>query len=547
MRVDAIVLKVAARCNIDCDYCYVFKHADQSFKKQPRLLNMSLIKAFAHQVDTYLSVTGQPEISICFHGGEPLLGGISYFQKMMLVFKETMSNFEKVLWGIQTNGVLLTRDFLKLFRSYRIQVSISLDGPQAANDKHRLDHRGLSTYEKVSKALYLLRTEYRDLFRGIISVIDPTNDPKEILDFFAEINPPSYNFLLPDANHCVLPPGRKQDSDLYLRWLEQALTYWYQKHQKLRLRTFLNLFDGLMGKPTESEFFGNGAVSYLIVETDGSYHYSDILKSSYEGASNLGLSVATSTFEEVMRSSAIQKYEAMLKLANKCSTCLRCSEVTLCGGGNIAHRYGLNGFDNPSVYCRELLALIQLGRRLITCAQIEEVAAQPYLNEKRLLEFFLSPDAYLLINHLSPSDRKIENSFLKTSQGLGLLLSVFPEMKNEAEQQIVGQEERLPLEEAEQIMSLLLKKRLKIFHRQYPLTSSTLDWNRLLHLYLLCYRFRLGQQLSNIDYEEYHVYAINNRKKLLEALANSDFFLLSTIGTVFLNQLVEEFHLDPRI
>jgi uncharacterized protein len=33
--------------------------------------------------------------------------------------------------------------------------------------------------------------------------------------------------------------------------------------------------------------------------------------------------------------------------------------VDVCGGGSVPHRYGLNGFKNPTVYCREMRALIR--------------------------------------------------------------------------------------------------------------------------------------------------------------------------------------------
>ena len=41
------------------------------------------------------------------------------------------------------------------------------------------------------------------------------------------------------------------------------------------------------------------------------------------------------------------------------AACQECPVVSSCGGGLYTHRYrALNGFDNPSVYCADLLALI---------------------------------------------------------------------------------------------------------------------------------------------------------------------------------------------
>ena len=41
------------------------------------------------------------------------------------------------------------------------------------------------------------------------------------------------------------------------------------------------------------------------------------------------------------------------------NTCKECSLVDTCGGGYLPHRYSSeNEFDNPSVYCNDLIKLI---------------------------------------------------------------------------------------------------------------------------------------------------------------------------------------------
>lgn len=49
-------------------------------------------------------------------------------------------------------------------------------------------------------------------------------------------------------------------------------------------------------------------------------------------------------------------YSSHLKLAKKC---IACPIKETCGGGYLPHRYStINGFNNPSVYCEDLLKLI---------------------------------------------------------------------------------------------------------------------------------------------------------------------------------------------
>jgi len=74
-RITSFLVKVASRCNLDCDYCYVYHHADQSWRAMPKLLSAEDRSCFATRLGAY---TAQAEITHCavvFHGGEPLLAG----------------------------------------------------------------------------------------------------------------------------------------------------------------------------------------------------------------------------------------------------------------------------------------------------------------------------------------------------------------------------------------------------------------------------------------------------------------------------------------
>jgi uncharacterized protein len=51
-----------------------------------------------------------------------------------------------------------------------------------------------------------------------------------------------------------------------------------------------------------------------------------------------------------------------------CAQCRGCPVRAVCGGGYLPHRYSSrNGFDNPSVYCRDLMKLIvHIQARVLT-------------------------------------------------------------------------------------------------------------------------------------------------------------------------------------
>ena len=95
----------------------------------------------------------------------------------------------------------------------------------------------------------------------------------------------------------------------------------------------------------------------MVIETDGSYEQVDSLKAAFEGAPETGMDVFGHSMDAVAAHPGIQARQQ--GAAGLCQTCQQCPVVASCGGGLYPHRHRTaNGFDNPSVYCADLLALI---------------------------------------------------------------------------------------------------------------------------------------------------------------------------------------------
>ncbi len=121
---------LGVRCNIQCQYCYQNPQRDAG--NLPRTYNMQKMK-------DAIQAEGGP---FTLFGGEPLL-----------MPKQDLE--ELWAWGlaqygsnaIQTNGTLITDEHIRMFKAYRVQVGISLDGPAELNDA-----RWHGTLEKTRQA-----------------------------------------------------------------------------------------------------------------------------------------------------------------------------------------------------------------------------------------------------------------------------------------------------------------------------------------------------------------------------------------------------------
>lgn len=324
----------------------------------PRLLSPENREAFASQLASYLQHAGIWRCVVVFHGGEPLLMGSTELVAFAAQLRGAVGSHVQLDIGMQTNGILLTQEALDALSSADIGISLSLDGPKEANDLHRTSRRGRSSFEQTYRALQLLRSA-PDVFAGVIAVIDPRTPPRQLLEFFSEQQVPRLDFLLPDAHHQRPPPGRLEQPDLYAKWLIEAFDLWFDEYPTLQVRTFEALLDAVAGMPSQTDAFGFGDVSLITVETDGSYHDLDVLKVVSQGATRLNGSVSDTPISEVAASPALAAHRALLTKEGLCTSCRSCDVVAVCGGGSVPHRFGVNGFKNPTVYCKEMRALIR--------------------------------------------------------------------------------------------------------------------------------------------------------------------------------------------
>lgn len=387
VQLTSFLVKVASRCNLDCDYCYIYHHADQSWRSMPRLLSSENREAFASKLASYLRYAGIRRCVVVFHGGEPLLMGSAELVAFAAQLREAVGDGVQLDIGMQTNGLLLTREAIDQLSSADIGISLSLDGPKEANDLHRTSRRGRSSFDQTYRALQLLRSA-PDVFAGVIAVIDPRTPPRHLLEFFNGQQVPRLDFLLPDAHHLRLPPGRLEDPDVYEKWLIEAFDLWFDEYSSLQVRTFEALLDAVAGMPSQTDAFGFGDVSLITVETDGTYHDLDVLKVVSQGATRLGGSVRDTPISDVAASPALEAHRVLLKKDGLCASCRSCDVVDVCGGGSVPHRYGMNGFNNQTVYCKEMRALIRhVQARITESLELAKPAAATTVYGRDLGEF----------------------------------------------------------------------------------------------------------------------------------------------------------------
>src|SRR6218665_3349283 len=125
---EGVILKIASRCNLNCIYCYMYNKGDLSFLSQPRFMQQQTLQNALVRVQEYISENALMSFQFILHGGEPLLLGLDRIERLLdEIYTRFFDKIELVI-SVQTNGVLLTEQFCKLFNKYGVLVSISMDG-----------------------------------------------------------------------------------------------------------------------------------------------------------------------------------------------------------------------------------------------------------------------------------------------------------------------------------------------------------------------------------------------------------------------------------
>lgn len=352
-----ITFKVASRCNLNCEYCYVYNKADQTWKVQPAFLSDEVVEAATRRLRWHCEQSGQHALRIVFHGGEPLLVGVERFDRWCRKIAGELSDIVDVRFAIQTNGTLVDDRWIEVFRRHQIVVGVSLDGPPDVNDRLRVDHHGRGTYDAVVRGIERLQAGGVPV--SILSVIRLGADPLRVHRHLLSLGPAQIEYLFPDQTNDSIAAirgiyGPTPCADFLIAVFDE---WWTHGVMEVRIGPFVALARAILGGPCEVDFIGNNPLGYLFIEPDGSIEGLDVLRVCKSGLAQTGLNVLTNNFVDVAEKSPFHRSAVFTGMPLP-TGCRMCPEAETCAGGYLPHRYSsVSGFDNPSAWCADLLRL----------------------------------------------------------------------------------------------------------------------------------------------------------------------------------------------
>jgi uncharacterized protein len=139
------VKPVGALCALECSYCY-YAQADKLAETGGRKSGIMSDATMAQLMHDLIDASDAPEMHICWHGGEPLLAGLSFYQRVIEVQAQLCPPGRRFVNALQTSGIGLDADWTRFFGRHGFLVGLSIDGPKFLHDRCRRDHMGRSRF-----------------------------------------------------------------------------------------------------------------------------------------------------------------------------------------------------------------------------------------------------------------------------------------------------------------------------------------------------------------------------------------------------------------
>jgi len=319
-----MIKPIGPRCNLRCGYCY-YLEKEERFPGGSRLMSTSVLEQLVAQ--RFASSPG-PVTHFEWHGGEPTLAGLPFFQLVVKLQRRLAPPGRRYTNGLQTNGLALDPSWVRFLADHQFSVGLSLDGNAQHHHLRRRPDGGTS-HPQVMVALNRLRSA--GVFTNLLAVVHSRNadDPDGVFDFFRSTGITHWQFLPfvsrpgTDGSLWQAPPGAvgRFLCRIYDRWLVEGVGSLVIQNIDEALRPLYGVPHALcVHRPTCGEA--------VVLEHDGSFYSCDHF---VDPDHRIGSLVDTS-LADLGNDPRVTAF-GLAKQGGMACQCQDCSVLAFCNGG----------------------------------------------------------------------------------------------------------------------------------------------------------------------------------------------------------------------
>lgn len=344
--INYLIKPTSADCNLNCTYCFYLEKSELYPEQKVHRMSEEVLEAIIKKTS---DVTIKNAI-LGWQGGEPTLMGLPFFEKAISLINKYSKPNLNYLQSIQTNGVLIDKDWCKFLNKNKILVGLSVDGAKEDHNHYRKDKGGNGAFSKVINAAELFNKHHVDY--NILTVLNGLNskNPQKVLEELNKISSNWHQFIPiyetdNNGNAMEFNVSAKQ----YGNFLKVAFDDWSKSFPpKVHVRYFDDLFNFMIAGAPQSCTFRQKCGDYLVIEHNG-----DVYPCDFYVDKDLKLgNILTDSPEDMLNSPKMKEFaNKKLDLSDKCKAC---PYLKLCWNECPKNRVG-----NKNVFCSAYLEFFE--------------------------------------------------------------------------------------------------------------------------------------------------------------------------------------------
>lgn len=337
-----LILKSLNACNLRCSYCSVGskEHAKALSEEQMRDA-LAFFAGYAH-------LKGEQQVSVIFHGGEPMLLPASQYGHCIEAVTESFPEIT-FQFCMQTNGTLLSAEYIELFQQYGIHVGVSLDGSQKIHDGQRRNVSGAETYALVMQNIHAMQEQGLGVAALMVLTKPALSGNLIFLQDFDRLDLPLKINPLLSLGDAVRHPELGLEPGDYGRYLVRVFEYSAKQRLRLPISPLDEMCFNLLneGENRGCQFSVHCHNSFLCIDPEGLIYPCGRFADTHE--------YAIGSIEEGITAKGQSILEALearrtTRLPEKCRTC---RHVRLCHAGCSADQLLKWEVERPCTMCED--------------------------------------------------------------------------------------------------------------------------------------------------------------------------------------------------
>jgi len=351
-KINLLVIQPTPFCNIDCRYCYLPNRNSKAVVERSTLVNLF--------TQVFQSGWARDRLTVVWHAGEPMVMPIGFYRDAFELVERLKPADLSLTHAFQTNGTLIDDEWCAFLAEARVDVGVSIDGPQRLHDRNRVTRAGRGTFDKTIRGIRLLRKHGVPFHVITVLSSESLEAPRELFDFYVSegIDHVCFNVEESEGEHVSRSFGSADVERAYYGFLSE---FWRLSAAAPGKITFIREIEQALRqvlRPKEAVLVNDLVEPFAITSMDHAGNIATFspellgLKNERYGDFILG-NVNRDALVDLETSASLLRMRADIEAGvARCRE--TCEYFSVCGGGEPVNKLAENGsfISTQTMFCR---------------------------------------------------------------------------------------------------------------------------------------------------------------------------------------------------